>query len=256
MIRICTIHHETDKFLKIQLDHIEKYTRQDYKIYAGVYNISHLENSERCDHIDMLPNTTPANRLNHLFQVLSQEANSGDMVIFMDSDCFPISENWINELTDGLSKYPIAAIQRSENFDASSHTRELFPHCCFFCTSFDFWESNNLYHEDNIKCCGWSIGEWLIQHNLDFYKLIRSNSVNIHPLMFGVYNNIIYHHGAGNRLPYDGIDVYLRLGLETGTALDLMYPQILMFNQKLSDIVYEEIKSNYSFIRNYLLGIK
>lgn len=256
MIRICTIHHETDKFLKIQQDYIKKYTKYEYKVYAGVYKIPHPENSADYEYIQMPDYTTPAIRLNYLFEKASKESESNDIVVFMDSDCFPISENWIDELIVGLSKHPIVAIQRAENYDATHHTPELFPHCCFFCTSMYFWKESNLSHTDSSRCCGWSIGEWLKENNLDFYKLLRTNSVNIHPLMFGIYNNIVYHHGAGNRPPYDGIDVYLRLGLETGTSLDLMYPEILIFNQKLSNIVYEEIKSNYSFIRNYLLGIK
>ena len=74
--------------------------------------------------------------------------------------------------------------------------------------------------------------------------------------MFGVYDDIIYHHGAGNRPPYDGVDVCLRQRLGHGVEMDLFYPQILNFNQKLSNLVYDEILSDKKFINNFLLGIK
>ena len=32
-----------------------------------------------------------------------------------------------------------------------------------------------------------------------FYPLLRSNRVNLHPIMAGIYSNIFYHHSCGSR---------------------------------------------------------
>ena len=41
--------------------------------------------------------------------------------------------------------------------------------------------------------------KWLQQNNINWYSLKRSNSVNLHPLYYALYGDIIYHHWAGSR---------------------------------------------------------
>lgn len=41
----------------------------------------------------------------------------------------------------------------------------------------------------------------LERHEIDWAPLTRSNVRELHPLWFGVYAGIVYHHGAGFRLP-------------------------------------------------------
>lgn len=257
MIRFITIHHETDKFLYLQKTYIEKNTNDDYIVYCGYSNISPANLDEKYKLIDLTNQSHHhADRLNILYNFAKTDANEDDIIIFIDSDCYPISQNWISELKKYLNENPIAAIQRKENFSAPlGCVPELHPHPCFFATTVKFWSSNNLKF-DTQETAGYQIGLWLLKNNLDFYKLLRSNTVNIHPLMFGVYNDIIYHHGAGNRPPYDGADTCLRQRLGTGEELGAFYNKISSFNQKLSNLVYDEILNDYDFIKNYLIGVK
>jgi hypothetical protein len=39
----------------------------------------------------------------------------------------------------------------------------------------------------------------LEEKGIDWYPLLRTNKVNPHPLQFGVYGDLIYHHGGGFR---------------------------------------------------------
>ena len=39
----------------------------------------------------------------------------------------------------------------------------------------------------------------LTENNINWYPMLRSNKVDLHPVFFAVYDNIIYHHGAGFR---------------------------------------------------------
>ena len=41
-----------------------------------------------------------------------------------------------------------------------------------------------------------------------------------------------------------------------GVELDLIFPKIPIFNQKLSELIYNEINDNDNFIRNFLMGVK
>jgi hypothetical protein len=41
----------------------------------------------------------------------------------------------------------------------------------------------------------------------DWTPLLRSNRVNLHPLWFGVYGNVVYHHGAGFRWAVGRVDL-------------------------------------------------
>jgi hypothetical protein len=39
----------------------------------------------------------------------------------------------------------------------------------------------------------------LADRNVEWLPLLRSNKVNLHPLFFGIYEGLVYHHGAGFR---------------------------------------------------------
>ena len=39
----------------------------------------------------------------------------------------------------------------------------------------------------------------LKDHNINWLELLRSNHKNLHPVFFGIYGDIFYHHGAGFR---------------------------------------------------------
>ena len=257
MIKICTIHHKTDKFLNLQYNYLQKFTNSDFSMICGFDNINIPDTKSNVNYVDFTnQRQTHSQRLNHLFNVTNNgSSNDDDVLIFMDSDCFPI-KSWVDYVVEKLKTNPIVAIQRSENFSAPlGCIPEVHPHPCFFATTFGFWRKNNLSFDDQ-ETTGYSLLNFLSSNNLDFYKLLRSNTVNLHPLMFGIYDDLFYHHGAGNRPPYDGVDICLRKRLEKGVSLDLFYPRILVFNEKLSNLVYKEIMEDENFIRNYFLGVK
>ena len=257
MLRICTIHHETDKFLKLQHKYFKRHTKEPFKLYRGYSDFQINETDEDCLDINLTQfSNQHAHRMNYVFDVIRQESNDDDIIIFADSDTFPITDGWVEYIKDKLQTHPITAVLRQENMAALTEcSREEHPHPCFIASTVKFWSENNLKFDFQVNT-GYNILLFLRSHGLDFFKLLRSNTVNVHPLMFAVYDDVIYHHGAGNRPPYDGVDICLRQRLGCGPELDLVYPQILLFNQKLSELVFDEIIKDDNFIRNYLLGIK
>ena len=49
--------------------------------------------------------------------------------------------------------------------------------------------------------------EILNQKDIIWGKVLRSNKLDIHPLFFGIYDDVIYHHGAGFRDPISRIEI-------------------------------------------------
>jgi hypothetical protein len=40
---------------------------------------------------------------------------------------------------------------------------------------------------------------YLKNNNIEWYKLLRTRSLTEHPVWFTIYDDLIYHHGAGSR---------------------------------------------------------
>jgi hypothetical protein len=78
--------------------------------------------------------------------------------------------------------------------------------------------------------------EWLIERKYKYYALTRSNTVNLHPLYYAIYDDVIYHHWAGSRNMVTRPD---RLRAEqTGENVE----DIALENAKRSDEVFSKLK--------------
>ena len=113
-------------------------------------------------------------------------------LLLLDSDCFPVLDNWQGILEKDMEEFLVAAIVRCEKLDLFLH-----PSACYIKDLpkaeiyFSYVEISNLITSKFIELSG----------NIDignFYPLLRSNAININPLLFGIYKNMFYHHGAGS----------------------------------------------------------
>lgn len=114
-----------------------------------------------------------------------------DNLLLLDSDCFPIKAKWESDLLTAMGSYEIAAVTRYENLDTFAHP------CAFyvkrpraFDLKFAVTPLKNIVGYE-FKDTAANIKE--------FFPLIRTNYLNHHPILFGVYWNRFYHHGAGSR---------------------------------------------------------
>ena len=259
MINIATIHHETSRFMRIQNDYLKRNTSEDFRVFCGISNIKPtVAHYKICD-FSGFSNQHWA-RLDNLASNICLESSDDDVIVFMDGDAFPIVE-WNISLRNLLSDYDLTAIVRKENPEKllpSEHSG--YPHPCFCATTVGFWKHNNLSWRldphTKAETAGVVMHRRLKNLGISWKPLLRSNAINIHPLYFGIYENLIYHHGAGNRDVYDSIDIWSRPGLGSTVDLDLRYPNIVNFNNKLSSLVYDEIYKDDYFINNFLAGIK
>jgi len=265
------------EFLDLQLSGFKKNTSSSCKFYLGVYGDDYKKCKEdysesNITFIDVTKAHEDYNlskehwiRLNFIYDHLEKnvEFDDEDIIVFADSDAWPIRE-WEGKINSLLEKNKAVAIERRENPEPLlTDKAKPYPHPSFFAIKANFWKKHYRKglewdlgpKEDQFKTSGPTIKIWLEDNGYSYAPLLRTNCIDIHPLYYGVYGDIIYHHGAGTRPKYDSADIWLRTGLNPHTDLDLRYPMILDFNQKISDLVLEEIKQNDLFINVYLLGM-
>lgn len=124
-----------------------------------------------------------------------KENSQFDYLLLLDSDCFPIRSGWQIKLLKSmnLNNFKVAAAARYENLDTFAHPSIFFikrSAAINLNLHFGYFEQKNMIGRKFLDTSS----------NIDkFLPLIRSNKINYHPVLFGVYWNSFYHHGAGSR---------------------------------------------------------
>jgi hypothetical protein len=136
--------------------------------------------------------------------------------LIIDPDAFPFRGGWIEQLyalmrarpDAGIAERMFAAPVRCENLDT-------FPHgCAFFAKgpwfrsidparfAWDDVPTTNLF---GVACKDAALREPSSIYDREgkqiWLPLLRTNTVNLHPIMGAVYGHVFYHHGSGSRDP-------------------------------------------------------
>ncbi|MBW3545993.1 MAG: hypothetical protein KY428_10415 [Bacteroidetes bacterium] len=217
MIHIATVHWQNDQWIDIQLQYLKKNISAPFKVYAFLNEISQAHYNKFfyvCDE----PIEEHAIKLNLLAQIILRQAQDEDILLFLDGDAFPIAP-LDQYLTTYLSYKPLLAIVRKENFG------DIQPHPSFCATTASLWKmisgdwKKGYCWQDQtgqlITDVGGNLLKKLVEHNISWQAIYRSKSVDNHPIWYGIYGNLIYHHGGGFRPPIERIDfmnnIWLRL---------------------------------------------
>lgn len=202
MIHILTVHWQNDSWIDIQLEYLRKHITSEYRVYAYLNGIEE-DHSSKFYYSSTEPIVEHATKLNLLAKEASRNATSvDDVLIFLDGDAFPIAP--LDVFIDAaLSSQPLVAVQRLENLGDPQ------PHPCFCATTVAFWQSIDGDWEKGhqwrnkvgelVTDVGGNLMGKLEAADVKWTRLLRSNTNDVHPLWFGIYGNIIYHHGAGFR---------------------------------------------------------
>jgi hypothetical protein len=207
MIYVLTVHWKADFWVDAQISRLRQYIREPFKIFASC-DRTRRDHSQKFDYCSPAKGIADhATKLNALAKVVCDTAHDDDVLIFCDSDAFPI-----RDITDyiraGLARWPLVAVQRLEN------AGDRQPHPCFCMTTAGFWRRiegdwrtgptwKNPYGEI-VTDVGAILLRSLRQNRIQWGKMRRSNRVNLHPLFFAVYDGVVYHHGAGSRRAIGG----------------------------------------------------
>ena len=206
MIHIATVHWRSDRWIDIQRRYLERNVNQPYRTYAWLGE----ELRDRMDEFFYATDVAVDKhevKLTLLGDLVAHAAADDEMIIFIDGDAFPIAPI-VPFLRGKLEDYPLVAVRRDEN------NGDPQPHPCFCATTASFWRRlggdwrrghtwTNPQGKEVTDVGGNLLG--LLQRaGIDWYPMLRTNKVNPHPLQFGVYHDLVYHHGGGFRLTAGG----------------------------------------------------
>jgi hypothetical protein len=200
VLHVATVHYRCPRWIEIQTRALAEHLSVPYRTWASL----ELIDPSYAVHFDRVIDQTGrhSDKLNHLAIEISHEASEEDLLMFLDGDAFPIADP-MPLIEEGLSSAPLIAVRRAENND------EKQPHPCFCVTTVRTWRA---------LPGDWSVGyRWLdrdgrlitdVGGNLlrqlelsgtPWVEVRRSNRRNVDPILFAVYGDVIYHHGAGFR---------------------------------------------------------
>jgi len=202
MIHVATVHYQSNKWIDIQLAYLRRHLHEPYRVVASLEAVpGHQE--AKFDRVVPALEGHPG-KLNLLAAEIVAEADPDDLIMFLDGDAFPIVDP-MPVIHEALESTVLVAVRRDENQGDPQ------PHPCFCVIRAGDW--------DRIRG-DWSMGHpWklpsgfmttdsggnllatLEREHLPWTPLVRTNTVDLHPLWFAVYGDIVYHHGAGFRNP-------------------------------------------------------
>jgi hypothetical protein len=210
MIHVLTVHWHDDRWVDIQLTYLHKHVQQPFKVYAFLNGLPQKHRAKyfySCTE----PIVEHAIKLNILADIAAfNTTEADDLLMFLDGDAFPVGEV-VSFGREKLRQYPLIAVQRREN------DGDIQPHPCFCLTTVRFWKAINGdwkegYRWENpqgkfVTDVGGNLLGILKEKGIDWYPMLRSNKRNLHPVFFGLYEDLVYHHGASFRRPLSQVDV-------------------------------------------------
>jgi hypothetical protein len=244
LLYVATVHFETDRWIDLQLGRLARHTTVPYEVFASLSGKCE-EHAERFSSALQPQSREHGEQLNLLAERIVNVARDDDLLIFLDGDAFPI-RNYVEQISGLLADRPLVAARRLENKDH-------YPHPLFCATTVAFWRNlGGDWTRDRERRLdvGGKVQERLSELNLEWTPLDRTNRRNLHPVLFGIYGDLIYHHGGGFRPPktrHDSREATRNSAYLPFEARQEMVRKRVEQTAELSDRVYREIVQNDSF---------
>jgi hypothetical protein len=205
-----------EELLRLHLDRLERHTTARYTIYAAGPRLSESATARLAATPDLelcptepFPERGSREHAHHLDGLLAHAlAGPADHFVTLDLDSFPVADAWHDRLRTA-STSGIAAILRRENLDT------VLPHpsCTFLPRGFvedhpfsfspdsdgssgfrSFLRTSGQRADTGIR-----LARILAEGSIPWHPLLRSNRREVHPLIAGIYDDTIFHLGAGAR---------------------------------------------------------
>ena len=200
MLHVVTVHYASPRWIEIQTAHLREHISVPFQTWTSLERIDPSYGAH-FDHVFEQRGRHPG-KLNHLALEISHVAADDDLLMFLDGDAFPIADP-MALIEESLAKAPLVAVRRAENVGDPQ------PHPCFCVTRVGTWRTLpgdwsggftwRGHRGKLVTDVGGNLLRALQLAELEWVQLLRSNRVNLDPLFFGIYGDLIYHHGAGFR---------------------------------------------------------
>jgi len=188
---------------KLQIEMLRRHTPAGYTVVAYGNDIiaPHEEFLRSCDEVELHTTAEPTLPvLRHVWParnwLVEENAHRFRYLVTLDSDAFPVHDGWLDRyLADLTEEQPLVAVQRLENGDTHSDRS-------FMAFMSDTWQTYRFdFSMVGVTDAGAKISRAVERAGRSWRKLNRTNAWNPHPLVSAIYDDHIYHHGAGSRLP-------------------------------------------------------
>jgi hypothetical protein len=201
---IATVHRNSPRWIEIQTSYLREHISVPFQTWSSIEGID----PSYAAHFDRIIDQRgrPFAKLNHLAIEISQEAHDDDLLMFLGGDAFPIADP-MPTIADGLARAPLVAVRRAEN-------NEPQPHPCFCVTTMGAWRALPGdwstgptwagAEGERVTAAGANLLRRLELTGTPWVEVLRSNRRDLDPVYFGIYGDIVYHHGVG--FTYDELD--------------------------------------------------
>lgn len=207
MIHVATVHYASARWIDVQLAYLRRHLHEPYRVWANLERVP----GDHAGKVDVVvPAAGPhAGKLNLLGAEIAAAAEPDDLIMFLDGDAFPVADP-MPIVRAGLAESALVAVRRDEN------ARDPQPHPAFCVVPVATWASlpgdwspGHCWpgpDGEPVTDVGANLLAALERTKTPWTPLLRSNRVDPHPLWFGVYGGVVYHHGAGFRAPVGRAD--------------------------------------------------
>jgi len=201
MIHIATVHFKSNHWIAIQRDYFRKHVPKPFRVYGWLNEVPEYP-ADAFDYVCTEPVMDHSIKLNLLGDMMCFAATSEkDVLIFIDGDAFPIND--LGPLIGKLEKHRLIAVQRLEN------NGDCQPHPCFCMTTVGDWRAwkgdwKMGYEWINpqgttMTDVGGNLLKIMQDQKVPWLPLHRSGGAGAHPVLFTIYEGLVYHHGAAFR---------------------------------------------------------
>ena len=281
MIHVMTVHWGSDRWIDIQLSYLKRFAAEPYRVYAFLNIPNSTQHRSKYFYTSDEPIELHPIKLNLLAEIARLQSNGpDDLLVFIDGDAFPVGDCF-SFVRAKLRTHPLVAVKRSEN------NEDYQPHPLFCATTVGFWHDIGGDWKEGYKWkdatgrmvtdVGGNLLGILAARGLSWQPMLRTNKKNLHPVFFGIYEDVVYHHGAAFRAPLSRLDRYILLEDKQGAGLTKRIMQRLAgmprnaltlpvrrrarawllgetarLNSEQSKRIYEEITKNPDFFRQFI----
>jgi hypothetical protein len=253
VIHVATVHWRSPRWIEVQLRYLARNTSAPYRTYGCLTKIDE-QDARGFDVAIESTSNRHSRALNQVAALICDSADDDDWLVFLDGDAFPIAD-WVPLVERLLGEYPLLAVRRDDNLG------DPHPHPCFCVTTVGFWKqiggdwsATPPFHNAEGRALsesGARLLRTLEQRGIDWYPILRTNKRNPHPLFFGVYGDIVYHHGAAFRASISRADM-----ANAPPRRHVHLPARAVFvwrrrrlNRRLSEQIFERLSHDEGFYR-------
>lgn len=251
-LHIAIVHWNEPSWIQLQYQYLKKYIDMPHETYITINGSNKIKEAEnKFNHVTITEIRDHATKLNLLSNQIIENADDNDIMLFLDSDSFPIIPIKDFILTT-LNTHKLCAVKRLEN------GLDQQPHPCFLFTRVKTWKDLG-YPLWDIEGYSWTdatgnqrsdvggnILKALHETNTEWLPLLRSNKYNPHPLFFAIYGNVCYHHGAGSRQKWTKTDMLYC------AQHNISHATRKSQNTTLCNSILHKIKTDFYFYKEFI----